>query len=422
MSYPAIRVENLSKQYRLGVTHAGSIRELVNRTAARWLKRAPDNRPGGKHGNTFWALRDLNFEIPVGKAIGIIGRNGAGKSTLLKLLSRITKPTAGRIELRGRVASLLEVGTGFHPELTGRENVYLNGTILGMTRAEIGRRFDEIVGFSGVEDFVDTPVKRYSSGMKVRLGFAVAAHLEPEILIVDEVLAVGDVEFQQRCLGKMDEVAGSGRTVLFVSHNMATVRQLTQSSLVLKDGQIAYLGSTDEAIDVYTAHNRDASSQRGQRPSQELGRRVKIESVSLGHQDACYGVEEAIQMALTLRSHDYDGPARISLTIYRGDRVPVGSTFSDESVCLQAGQTTSVEVALPGFKLAPGSYYFALSVGKGNPSSSLLEFDSLSDVMHFDILRPTLSEGGVAVWHRGWGAIQFPKPQVRTIDRQVSLP
>ena len=230
----------------------------------------------------FWALRGVTFEVKQGEVLGIIGRNGAGKSTLLKILSRITKPTEGRVRIRGRVASLLEVGTGFHPELTGRENIFLNGALLGMTRDEIRRKFDEIVAFAEVEKFLDTPVKRYSSGMYVRLAFAVAAHLEPEILIVDEVLAVGDAEFQKKCLGKMSEVARGGRTVLFVSHSMASVKSLTQSGIVLENGQIAFGGSTEDAIEFYIR-----SMERGTAITCDLGAGVhtRIERVQLLNQD-----------------------------------------------------------------------------------------------------------------------------------------
>ncbi|MCA9140110.1 MAG: ABC transporter ATP-binding protein [Planctomycetales bacterium] len=254
----SIKIEGLSKRYRLGLTHAGSIRELVNQFSRRLVPRR-----SGSHqqdvaepsqttkSDSFWALKDVEFSIQQGESVGIIGRNGAGKSTLLKILSRITSPTTGRVELVGRVASLLEVGTGFHPELTGRENLYLNGTILGMTRAEVNRQFDAIVDFAGVEKFIDTPVKRYSSGMKVRLGFAVAAHLEPEILIVDEVLAVGDMDFQRKCLGKMDDVAKSGRTIMFVSHNMAAVSQLCHTGVVLNQGMTDGVMPISQAIDVY---------------------------------------------------------------------------------------------------------------------------------------------------------------------------
>src|SRR5207244_3345082 len=204
----------------------------------------------------FWALKDVSFEVRQGEVIGIIGRNGAGKSTLLKILSRITDPTEGRVTINGRVASLLEVGTGFHPELTGRENIYLNGAILGMTRAEIGRKFDEIVAFAEVEKFLDTPVKRYSSGMYVRLAFAVAAHLEPEILVVDEVLAVGDAEFQKKCLGKMSTVASGGRTVLFVSHNLTAIESLCHSCIALQRGRIFTRGSPTDVLDKYLGSRR----------------------------------------------------------------------------------------------------------------------------------------------------------------------
>ena len=255
-----IKAENISKQYRLGQVGTGTISHDLNRF---WHKIRGKEDPYLKIGETndrstkgdsdyVWSLRDINFEIEQGDAVGIIGRNGAGKSTLLKLLSRVTKPTTGSIYTKGRIASLLEVGTGFHPEMTGRENIFLNGAILGMTRKEITRKFDEIVDFSGVERYIDTPVKRYSSGMYVRLAFAVAAHLESEILIVDEVLAVGDAEFQKKCLGKMGDVSkGEGRTVLFVSHNMAAVKTLCNKGLLLENGRLSSVGEIEDLIDVY---------------------------------------------------------------------------------------------------------------------------------------------------------------------------
>jgi lipopolysaccharide transport system ATP-binding protein len=254
-----IKVENLGKQYRLGQVGTGTITNDLNRW---WYKVRGKEDPYLKIGETndrttkgnsdlVWALKDINFEVKQGEVLGIIGKNGAGKSTLLKILSRVTGPTVGDIKVRGRIASLLEVGTGFHPELTGRENIFLNGAILGMTKAEIKSKFDEIVDFSGVERYIDTPVKRYSSGMYVRLAFAVAAHLEPEILIVDEVLAVGDSEFQKKCLGKMKDVSGQGRTVLFVSHNMGAIKELCDNIIVLKNGQVSYKGKTNDAIREY---------------------------------------------------------------------------------------------------------------------------------------------------------------------------
>jgi lipopolysaccharide transport system ATP-binding protein len=255
-----IRAEGLGKKYMIGHQSGErytSLRDVMAQTARNFARTAGDMFSGkaiiaGDEVEEFWALKDVSFEINRGDVVGIIGRNGAGKSTLLKVLSRITEPSEGRVEIKGRVASLLEVGTGFHPELTGRENIYLNGAILGMTREEIKGKFDEIVDFSGVEKFLDTPVKRYSSGMYVRLAFAVAAHLEPEILIVDEVLAVGDAEFQKRCLGKMKEVVGHGRTVLFVSHNLAAVASLCNSGILLSEGKITRRGSIIEAIKQYS--------------------------------------------------------------------------------------------------------------------------------------------------------------------------
>ncbi|MBS1550258.1 MAG: ABC transporter ATP-binding protein [Bacteroidetes bacterium] len=256
----ALKAENISKQYRLGQVGTGTLSHDLNRLWAQlrgkedpYLKIGEANDRTSKGNSEYvWSLRDINFEIEQGDAVGIIGRNGAGKSTLLKLLSKVTKPTTGKIYTKGRIASLLEVGTGFHPEMTGRENVYLNGAILGMTRKEITRKFDEIVDFSGVERYIDTPVKRYSSGMYVRLAFAVAAHLESEILIVDEVLAVGDAEFQKKCLGKMGDVSkGEGRTVLFVSHNMAAVKNLCQKGILLKNGNIFSQGLIENVLNIY---------------------------------------------------------------------------------------------------------------------------------------------------------------------------
>ena len=275
MSDTAIKVENLSKRYRIGleeeipdtfVSAATSFlaSPLRNFRRLRALSRFDENDQRSnvqtfKRSNEdiIWALRDISFEVERGEVVGVIGRNGAGKSTLLKILSRITHPTSGRVELNGRVSSLLEVGTGFHQELTGRENIYLNGTILGMTKAEVDRKFDEIVDFSGVEKFIDTPVKRYSSGMRVRLAFSVAAYLEPEILLIDEVLAVGDVNFQKKCLGKMQDVATKGRTVLFVSHNMAAIQQLCSSAMWIETGKLGYRGDVDTCISRYLHTDSD---------------------------------------------------------------------------------------------------------------------------------------------------------------------
>src|SRR3989440_7842054 len=262
---PMASIENVSKRYRIGGLHPGyfTFREMLEGIA-----RAPFRRWRGANGNgaptrrNFWALKDVNLEVKQGELLGIIGHNGAGKSTLLKILSRITKPTTGRVKLDGRVGSLLEVGTGFHPELTGRENIYLNGAILGMRRAEITRKFDEIVAFSEVERFIETPVKWYSSGMYVRLAFSVAAHLEPEILIMDEVLAVGDAAFQQKCLDKMHEIRQQGRTIFFVSHNMPAVTRLCRRVLLMQQGQITADGAAQEVVNTYLSSSWNIGAER----------------------------------------------------------------------------------------------------------------------------------------------------------------
>jgi lipopolysaccharide transport system ATP-binding protein len=252
----AIHVEDIGKMYRIGgqTIKYHTLRETITENVSTTFRHITT---GSRAKEEIWALRHIDFEVEQGQVLGIIGRNGAGKSTLLKILARVTQPTEGFAEIHGRVGSLLEVGTGFHPELTGRENIYLNGAILGMKKYEIDRKFDEIVSFAEVEKFMDTPVKRYSSGMYLRLAFAVAAHLEPEILVVDEVLAVGDAEFQRKCLGKMSDVAKEGRTVLFVSHNMSAILRLTEAALVIEKGKIVYRGPSQESVDYYLAHDYD---------------------------------------------------------------------------------------------------------------------------------------------------------------------
>ena len=280
MSKIAIKAENISKQYRLGEIGTGTISHDLNRWWHKvrgkedpFLKIGESNDRSQKRESDYvWSLKDINFEINQGDAVGIIGSNGAGKSTLLKLLSKVTKPTTGQFKINGRIASLLEVGTGFHPEMTGRENIYLNGAILGMNRSEITRKFDEIVDFAGIERYIDTPVKRYSSGMYVRLAFAVAAHLESEILIVDEVLAVGDAEFQKKCLGKMDDISkGEGRTVLFVSHNMAAIKQFCKKGMLLESGYLKIMGDIGSVVEQY---NYTSDNDKSFKP-------IKIEAIDV---------------------------------------------------------------------------------------------------------------------------------------------
>lgn len=415
---PIIRIQNLGKKYRLGETHARSLRDLVNSTAAWCLgqrsesKAAPPMPQGGEpdrfdEAGDFWALKEVSFEIHPGEVVGVIGRNGAGKSTLLKVLSSIVAPSTGRIELSGRVASLLEVGTGFHPELTGRENVFLNGTILGMTKAQIRRRFDEIVAFAGVEAFIDTPVKRYSSGMTVRLAFAVAAFLESEILIIDEVLAVGDIDFQRKCLGRMQAVSESGRTVLFVSHNMPSIRALTTRSIVLSRGVLLFDGATDEAIDRYIEENtiaRGASASVAvrDRPFAGLTGEVRIEALKV-EQAKPYTEGSDVAIRVDVRTHQASAEFVVGITIFRADDSPVGSCFSSALTPSPPGEVARYRFLLPTEQLAPGSYHCAISLGEARSQGRRLQ-DSLVDVLSFEIEPGPLQSQG---WPNAWGPIRF---------------
>lgn len=302
-----IRARGLGKKYVIGhkvATRVPTLRDAIARGVSNFARMSGDLLRGkpliaGDESEEFWALRQVDFAIARGEVVGIIGRNGAGKSTLLKVLSRITEPSEGQVEIRGRVASLLEVGTGFHPELTGRENIYLNGAILGMSRSEIRQKFPEIVAFAEVDRFLDTPVKRYSSGMYVRLAFAVAAFLEPEILIIDEVLAVGDAEFQKKSLGKMDDVAKSGKTVLFVSHNIAAIKSLCSSAIYLEDGQVTFQGRTDEALAIYLARKSQAPSRKDIDISQEG---LKIAQATIARQDEASGPQYVLNIDFVARN------------------------------------------------------------------------------------------------------------------------
>jgi lipopolysaccharide transport system ATP-binding protein len=348
----AIRVEGLSKRYRLG--EEGPLAGLV----ARALGRPPARE--------LWALRDVSFEVGCGEAVGIVGRNGAGKSTLLKVLARITRPTAGEVALRGRVGSLLEVGTGFHPELTGRDNVFLNGAILGLRRAEITRRFDEIVAFAGVERFLDTPVKRYSSGMRMRLAFAVAAHLEPEILIVDEVLAVGDAEFQSRCLGKLSDVAGHGRTVLFVSHNLSALKALCSRAMWLDAGAVRASGDIAPVVDAYLAENASRAEvplaqRRDRAGSGELRfRHVSLRAGTPLRANALPATGKPLELLIGFAAPG-DAPlknVRIALTVYdtSGGRVFATDTRLVNADFASLPAAGELVCRIPDLPLAAGSY------------------------------------------------------------------
>ncbi|HXH44033.1 MAG TPA: ABC transporter ATP-binding protein [Bradyrhizobium sp.] len=392
----AITVEELSKCYLLGHRSkdgaAGtSFREAIEGGARTLISKTADlirGRPivQGDEVEQFWALRDVSFELQFGEIIGIIGRNGAGKSTLLKILSRITEPDRGRAILRGRVASLLEVGTGFHPELTGRENIYLNGAILGMTRAEIKRKFDEIVDFAEVERFLDTPVKRYSSGMYVRLAFAVAAHLEPEILIVDEVLAVGDTEFQKKCLGKMSEVAGGGRTVLFVSHNLTAVEALCPRSLYLADGKVVADAASAKVIELYLKRGRELSNEIHAR-SHPIDSGLHLERTKVQSQ---IHSGDALEFEFQFSANTSGRLRECAVLLYaeRGVRVALADLREQEVVPyrFEAGRF-HLRVKIASLPLVEGELMLGLHIATDERRSDLL------DLAHVDILAPKLSEG-----------------------------
>lgn len=379
MSDIVIKVENLSKQYRLGTVGTGTISHDLNRW---WAQVRGKEDPFLKIGETndrtqegssdyVWSLKDISFEVRQGEVLGIIGKNGAGKSTLLKILSKVTGPTTGRIMAKGRIGALLEVGTGFHPELTGRENIFLNGAILGMTKPEIKAKLDEIIDFSGCARYVDTPVKRYSSGMKVRLAFAVAAFLEPEILIVDEVLAVGDAEFQKKAIGKMQDVSrGEGRTVLFVSHNMDAVKDLCTRCAVLNNGEIDFSGSTFEAVDYYL--NSISTSTRLSFFNSEVKENSlsilssQIKAINSDDIKLYFDAYDRLQLIINYRvpSNMISGCA-LNFIVYK-DEIPLFHSweFSDESELEKLREVgdyqTIIEFPVPFFK--PGSYSISLSV------------------------------------------------------------
>jgi lipopolysaccharide transport system ATP-binding protein len=404
MSDIPIRVENLGKKYVLSHMGKGghkkytALRDVLTEAALapfrgfrRRLGPAPHDgppadsvSPGSSSREEFWALKDVSFEIKRGEPVGIIGRNGAGKSTLLKLLSRITEPTTGRIELDGKVASLLEVGTGFHPELTGRENIYLNGAILGMKRAEIKGKFDEIVAFAEVEKFLDTPVKHYSSGMYVRLAFAVAAHLEPDVLIVDEVLAVGDSEFQKKCLGKMQSVSEKdGRTVLFVSHNMQAIRQMCQRVIFLRQGKIAYTGDPHAAISAYLGQGLDAASHaaidladypRSHPIEGAVFRRVRFTD-GLGQPAACLRLTDVLGVEMDIQAKKPLRQFNLSMAVVHGEGLRVFSeAYSDEHAQPDLGPgeyTLRFQVPMRFFKME--SYFLTLAMDENGKSCDSVE-------------------------------------------------
>ena len=417
----AIEFDHISKQYRLGLVSTKTLSHDLNRwwQTAVLHKEDPylkigsvNDRSKAADSEYVWALKDIDFKVEQGDVVGIIGKNGAGKSTLLKLLSRVTGPTTGTIKARGRIGSLLEVGTGFHPEMTGRENIYMNGAILGMTKAEISRKLDEIVDFSGCERYIDTPVKRYSSGMMVRLGFAVAAHLDPEILVVDEVLAVGDAEFQKKAIGKMQDVSqGEGRTVLFVSHNMASIKNLCKNGVLLENGMVRTMGKIDDVVGEYMAANlAEVGDVSEVSTFKRLSVQTKeIEVLSLGRLFP-YRIDSLQDIVIKARVKRNANVSKFQFTILidnvANGGTRVGMAFSDE-IAWPAGKTEAdFEVRIPHHHLTKGKYILDVWTGIGDPTSSCKYYDAVYDTLTFEV--ESIGDKLVNEWYSYWGETVYP--------------
>lgn len=419
MSASAIVVENLSKQYRIGLRVKGnrSFREAASDVLAYPFRRFRMLGDRATEEDRFWALRDVSFTVPPGQVVGIIGANGAGKSTLLKILSRITEPTSGRAMLNGRVASLLEVGSGFHRELTGRENIYLNGTILGMRKGEIDRKFDEIVAFAEVEKFIDTPVKRYSSGMHTRLAFAVAAHLQPEILLVDEVLAVGDVSFQKKCLGKMESVAKQGRTILFVSHNMAAVEALCSRAIVLSSGRAVIDDEPGAAIGRYLkgAHCADGAANSAVREIPADAKRwpdsvPAIQRMRLldkdGNETNTFAVGDDLIVEFTFDANRDVYPLGLGLgidSLLHGRIASFNNYLQDAPEVPDRASRGTVRFQIPKLPLVPGEYYLTPALCRGQ----MAVVDVVERCMKFNVLSRS-AHGGAVVPEKNQGLLWLP--------------
>ncbi len=421
----AIEFENISKQYRLGLVSTGTLSHDLNRFWQTKVLRREDpylkvgevnDRAHKGDSEYVWALKDINFKVEQGDVVGIIGRNGAGKSTLLKLLSRVTAPTTGTIRARGRIASLLEVGTGFHPEMTGRENIYMNGAIMGMSRAEITRKLDEIVDFSGCERYLDTPVKRYSSGMTVRLGFAIAAHLEPEILVVDEVLAVGDAEFQKKAIGKMQDVSrGEGRTVLFVSHNMGAVKNLCKRGVVLNQGLIAFDGDVEEAVEHYLESYFDECVShtlisKENRTQQFVGIKQDIEMKEislLNKAPSSIATNEPIEIEILMkRNTSRLKECQYSIVITDSSDLKVLNIVSKPTEIPQDVETFKVRHKITEHGLPKGKYRISIAVGLKNFAKANINYDVAMNLLSFEVKYiDVASKEEYSAWEKTWGMV-----------------
>lgn len=412
MSEPIIKIEHVSKEYRLGTIGGGTLKGDLQSLMARMRgKEDPNSLLGsapvsGSH-DRFLALDDVSFDVYPGEAVGVIGRNGAGKSTLLKLLSRVTAPSKGRISFDGRIASMLEVGTGFHPELTGRENVYMNGAILGMTKAEIDRKFDEIVEFAEMEKFIDTPVKRYSSGMYVKLAFSVAAHLDSEIMIMDEVLAVGDAKFQKKCLGKMgDESTQAGRTILYVSHNMNTVRQLCTRCVVLDHGKVIFDGDTEKAIAIYSSENFTSSMQRQFAvPDLSSGNiKAAITGMKVLEDDTSILSSNNLRFQVFWKSFCPISTLQFRAILYRA-AAPVGMTIS-KAIQVQKAGMYATTLTFDTHTLSAGDYHLDLYLGNYDPLA-IETYCSQVSFLNFSVIKNP-NQNGLNWLAEHWGSIAFP--------------
>ncbi len=421
MSETVIKIENLKKQYKLGTIGGQTLRaELQSWWARKRGKEDPNLLIGQAYSDSdesFWALDGINLEIKKGEAVGIIGSNGAGKSTLLKILSRVTAPTEGDVWIKGRISSMLEVGTGFHGELTGRENIYMNGAILGMSKKEVDEKIDDIIEFSECRKFIDTPVKRYSSGMYVKLAFAVAAHLDSEILVMDEVLAVGDMKFQKKCLGKMGDVAQhDGKTVLYVSHNMATIRNLCTRCIVLNKGKVIYDGDVEEAIAVYMSTSvselRNYYNFDGiKRKVDPYGKRVVLEELEfLNKKTSCYETQEVMKIRVKWRGYEDIKDLRMRMEIYYMDSNIVAMTESKPFADSYEGCIGESIIEIPVKNLAPGTYYFRLSFFVLSDVGTHTGYGDTPIRIPFEIVDTVKDRTG---WLRQyWGSVRFDEIKV----------
>lgn len=420
----AIEFNNVSKQYRLGLVSTKTLSHDLHRwwtVSIRgkedpYLKIGSVNDRSQKADSEYvWALKDIDFKVEQGDVVGIIGKNGAGKSTLLKLLSKVTGPTTGTIKARGRIGSLLEVGTGFHGEMTGRENIYLNGAILGMTKAEINRKIDEIVDFSGCERYIDTPVKRYSSGMTVRLGFAVAAFLEPEILVVDEVLAVGDAEFQKKAIGKMQDVSsGEGRTVLFVSHNMASIRQLCKNGVLLKNGLVDYMGTANDTVARYLSDFASDMCYRADitmehRRFANTSREIELMSVWLDNDGDDYATDQPLDLYVKMSKHK-KSVQNATLEIMFNDKMRerLGSYISDPIDLKNVDGEFTVHVRIENHNFAKGTYSICYQIGQKDIHLGLKDYDIVHNVLFFKVAYSHKDKRDpIVLWGNDWGSTVF---------------